>query len=122
MSVWVLVAAYLVIFVLLQVAVYRYVRGDDEGSTPAWGQLPNAEAGPRRDRPVDSERPGDRGSDVDRFEESPQDLDRFDETDAEQYAHANVEGSTRRCPNCGARNASERVFVFCRRCAGPLGR
>lgn len=125
MSIWALVAAYLAIFVLLQVVVYRYLQRNDDGTAATWGQLPNAEVGPRRDRSVDPEqsldsersaspeRSDDPSPDLDR--ESP-DVDRFDDP------HANVDGGTRLCPNCGARNASERVYVFCRQCAGPLGR
>ncbi|PSP78101.1 hypothetical protein BRC81_08625 [Halobacteriales archaeon QS_1_68_20] len=111
MNAWELVVAYLVVFVLLQFLIYRYVGSDDDGSPRRWGQVPNAEAGPPTDPSVDRESPVDRDA-----------LDRTTRADhLDEAAHADVDGG-RRCPTCGVRNESEPVYEYCRHCGGRLGR
>lgn len=100
MGVWEFVVVYLVVFVLLQFAVYRYLRRGDDGTPHALGHLPNAEPGGVDERSADGRRARGRSGDL------PAD---------------GLDGDVRRCPRCGAANEGDQEFTFCRNCAGRLG-
>ena len=105
MSILVLVVVYLVVFVLLQIAIYRYLREEDDQSQTSLGHVPNTKIGAHRDpsmtfdSSVDSVQPT--------FEEDVQ---------------MDVDDPTKRCHNCGATNAAEPAYTYCWQCVSPLGR
>jgi len=125
MGIWEFVVAYLVIFVLLQFAVYRYLQQDDDGAAATLGSLPNAESGPFPERSVDHDRvprqAGDRDEDQRGAGDRDADPGRQDALDADSGVDVD-ESATRQCPHCGVANAADGTFTFCRNCASPLRR
>ena len=109
MGVWEFVVVYLVAFVLLQLVIYRYLRGrSGETSRMAFAGPPNTDRGVGKDRDPEGHEHR-RGTDpVDRGGTDP--VDRPG-SDGDPF---------QRCPNCGATNDPEGPFTFCRNCASRL--
>lgn len=135
MGTWTLVLAYLAAFVLLQLAVYRYLQGrggDDAGVTFVGPR--SADGGTRGDRETDRRDPrsagdprtaerGDRRSAGDPAAPDDRDGRRAlaDTRDGPRApADARDGGPFRRCPNCGEANDPEGPYEFCRNCASRL--
>lgn len=99
MGVWEFVVVYLAAFVLVQLAIYRYLRGRGGGDARV------ALAGPSSAERV----PAD-----DRERSEPRTItDRGD-------GRREREDSIRRCPTCGTSNDPEEPYTFCRNCASRL--
>lgn len=108
MGVWEFVVVYLAAFVLVQLAIYRYLRGrgDENGTRMTFAGPPNADRGP-----------GD-------------DHERRDLHDHERREHRTLKEPTdhprdeeepvQRCPSCGATNEPDGPYTFCRNCASRL--
>jgi hypothetical protein len=98
MGAWTLVLVYLAAFVLLQLAVYRYLRGRDGAEAGiAFAGPPNTDRGPGTD---------------------PERGDRRHRGEARD--RAGRDGPFRRCPNCGETNDPDGPYTFCRNCATRL--
>lgn len=116
MSTLELVLVYLLVFALVQLAMYRYLRrrDDDEdgdGPSTAWTSPPGAGPGPT-DEHVYRTGPRDRSDGGDSPEVSGRDTrDRVQDWTG---------GSGRRCPNCGTRNEADEMYTFCRNCVNRL--
>lgn len=104
MNVWGWIVLYVVVFSLLQLLIYRYLRSDDDSpllhSTPPGAEQVGAEDVPavedvRNDRVLDEFGQGD-------------DSDRHD-----------GDSDLRRCPHCGTENRA--LYTYCRDCVEPLG-
>lgn len=98
MGIWQFVIVYLVVFVLLQLVVYRLVRGNDVTVPSRSSQ----QADPTLDETTIDDHTFD---------------DRLENTDSRDDSEQNA----RLCPNCGAKNARETVYTYCRNCAEPIG-
>lgn len=98
MGVWVYVVAYLVAFVVIQLVVYRYLRGRNGDAGVALASGSNADRGAGRD---------------------PEASDRNDPLDRRSLADADAT-SDRRCPACGTANDPDGPYTFCRNCATRL--
>lgn len=129
MAVWHLVVAYLIVFVILQLAVYRYLRNEDE-TRPARFRSPNADSGVVEDHHAEesgrSFTTSDESSnepDVTRETPVTNDLATTDGNASNTQSSQTNQHATgnRFCPECGAQNESEPVFSYCRNCASPLG-
>lgn len=106
MEVWGWVVLYVLLFTLLQLLLYRYLRDEDRSllqSAP--GRLDASGfddlAGDRFDEYTDDRFEGD---DHDRSDGTESGLDERDDH--------------RRCPHCGSPN--DRAYTFCRNCVNPL--
>jgi hypothetical protein len=104
MAVWHIVVLYLAVFALLQFAVYRYLRGNDDGRATGLGTASNTESGGFDDRRADPAGPHE-PRDVHEGRSEPDDGD-----------------DVRFCPECGARNEAGAEFTYCHNCVSPLGR
>lgn len=105
MGVWEFVLVYLAAFVLVQLAIYRYLRGrqgDDARVAFAGPSSPDGVPGDDRDRRDARERRDPRV--VQEAAERPRGSD----------------DARRRCPSCGATNDPDEPYTFCRNCASRL--
>lgn len=116
MSTWGVVLVYLLVFAVVQLAVYWYFRrrrddedGDGEGASPRWMSHPGAGLGPTSDH-VYQARHRDR-SDGGEREAGEDSRGRVRDRDEEGH---------RRCPNCGTRNEADEMYTFCRNCVTRL--
>lgn len=93
MGVWVWIILYVILFSLLQLLVYRYLRSDDDASlfqsTP-----PNGEPG------------------------SVEDVRDFEERHRFEERKRSNDPSVVVCPRCGAEN--ETGYTYCRNCVSPM--
>lgn len=113
MDLWGWVIAYVVGFSLLQVLVYRYLRGRETAGSVERSSEGSIEhtAPPRDGRNADGRRSfGDSSprSDPPRTSEETRDANA-----------AAREG--RYCPRCGALNEPDPAFTYCQECVRPLG-
>jgi len=125
MSTWVLVLGYLAAFVLLQLAVYRYLQGrggDDAGVTFVGPR--SADGRPGGDHETDRRDPRSAGerTTADRGDrQSAADPAAADGRDGRRAPADGRDGEWfRRCPNCGEANDPEGPYEFCRNCASRL--
>lgn len=112
MAIWGWLIGYVVLFALLHVIVYyvyvRYGRNGD-GRSPSTALVDGDAAGPRysmRDRYA--ERVEDAGTDA---------------ADSRRGTGLDVDSEeTIQCPHCGAVNAADQPFTYCRQCISALRR
>lgn len=96
MNVWAWIVLYVVLFGLLQVLIYRYLRSGEDAplmqSTPPIGERP-----------------------------APDDMrkERVLEEVGEHDSSVHHDPSVRQCPHCGTENGVE--YTYCRECVEPLG-
>jgi hypothetical protein len=98
MDFWVWLAAALVGFALLQVALYRYFHHE---SPPSEGTTTHGspDTGP----------------------ETGMALLEINEADQQSQDHTdNCQSDGKRCVHCGARNERDPVYTYCRQCGEPL--
>ena len=115
MSTWGVVLVYLLVFLVVQLAVYRYLRrrgddedGDGEGPSPSWMSPPGAGLGPT----------GEHVYQVGSYDRS--DGGERDAAEEDSRSRDRTGGAGRRCPNCGTRNEADEMYTFCRNCVSRL--
>ena len=92
MNVWGWILLYVVVFSVLQLLIYRYLRSDDDA--PLLRSAPRgAEQTP--------------GEDVRK------------ERVLEEHSTSDADPDTHRCPHCGTKNDAQ--YTYCRNCVEPLG-
>lgn len=101
---WEWIVVYVLLFAVLQLLVYRYLRDDDEPSV--------ARSTPPRTDPTLDDRalddlPGDDPAREERFSD-----------DRTRHGDFDADADTRRCPQCGAEN--DPTYTFCRHCVNPI--
>lgn len=111
MNLWGWIIAYVVGFSLLQVLIYRYLRG--RGDTGAGGS--SSERSFERTAPPRERRGADGGSVVAEQSLAADPL----YTAGEPSARA-PSASGRQCPRCGTLNELDPTFTYCRECVRPL--
>lgn len=105
MGVWEFVVVYLAAFVLVQLAIYRYLRGRrGEEARVTFAGPSSADRVPRDDR-------------VTRDDRERREPRRIQDTGA---LRRESDDAIRRCPNCGASNDPADPYTFCRNCASRL--
>lgn len=113
MNLWGWVIAYVVGFSLLQVLIYRYLRGrGDGGAGASSGERAMERTAPPRERwnTDGSSTVGDPPHRVDPL-----------------YASGEINSDTaastqgRHCPRCGTLNEPDPIFTYCQECVRPLG-
>ena len=115
MSTWGVVLVYLLVFLVVQLALYRYLRrqrededGDGEGASKTWMSPPGTGLGPT-------------GEHV--YQAGSYDWSDGGERDAageDSHNRDRTGGSGRRCPNCGTHNETDEMYTFCRNCVSRL--
>lgn len=117
MNLWGWVLAYVVGFSLLQVLIYRYLSGRDEGGA-------NARSGERaleRTTPRGEQWPSEGGSTVGEPPQGADPLSTSGELDPRDARSTPQGPQGRHCPRCGALNDAAGAFTYCRNCIRPLG-
>jgi ribosomal protein S14 len=113
MNLWGWVIAYVVGFSLLQVLIYRYLRGRGDGGA---GDSASEHAIERTTPP--HERWNTEGRST--VGDPPHGADPlYASKEVGESEAATPEG--RHCPRCGALNAADGAFSYCRKCVRPLG-
>lgn len=112
MNLWGWIIAYVVGFSLLQVLIYRYLRGRGDTGTSGSSERSFERTAPPRER-----RSADGGSVV--AEQSPPADPLY--TVGEPSSRAPPASSGRHCPRCGTLNELDPTFTYCRECVRPLG-
>jgi hypothetical protein len=97
MEAWAWLTVYLVGFALLQLALYRYFRGDDSASTR-------------------TTQPGDGGA---RTDAGPNTRPETAVESGGEVQPDQAEGAVH-CKHCGALNERNPTYTYCRQCAQPI--
>lgn len=113
MNLWGWVIAYVVGFSLLQVLIYRYLKGrGDGGAGTASGDRAIERTAPPRERWNNEGRSA--------ISDLPQGADPlYASSEVSSDAAATPRG--RHCPRCGTLNEPDPTFTYCRECVRPLG-
>lgn len=111
MGVWEFVVVYLAAFVLVQLAIYRYLRGRrGEEARVTFAGPSSADRVPRDDGVTRDDR-------LTRDDREPREGRRIQDV---SDGRREREDSIRRCPSCGASNDPDEPYTFCRNCASRL--
>lgn len=111
MNLWGWVVAYVVGFSLLQILIYRYLRGRGDTGTSA----PSNDRSFERTAPPSERRSAESGGAV---SEQPPGTDSL--YIARNPSTRVPSPSGRHCPRCGTLNEPDTTFTYCRECVRPL--
>ena len=112
MNLWGWIIAYVIGFSLLQVLIYRYLRGRDNGTGGSASERSFERTAPPREHGG-----ADRGSAVTEQSLAADPL----YTASEPGTRGPSMSSGRQCPRCGTPNELDPTFTYCRECVRPLG-